>query len=233
MNKLLLSEKWRPKTIKDIVLLPRISKIFKNGITQNYLLYGSFGTGKTTLSRILVGKYTKDKPSLEINGSIDTSIEILRGRISDFCSTVYMGLDLDSKISKDDIKYVIIDECERISLNFQDALKAYVEEFSSRNVRFIFITNHIDKISKGLLSRLQQVNFDCQSPEEEKYIKNALYKKIFNIIAPAEGFEIKKEDLIKIINKKFPDMRSILIDIDNFRHTGETSLISNVNNKLK
>jgi len=47
--------------MEDIILLPRIRKIFSNGIKQNVILYGHYGTGKTSLARILIGKYSKDK----------------------------------------------------------------------------------------------------------------------------------------------------------------------------
>jgi replication-associated recombination protein RarA len=234
MKQLLLSEKWRPKTIEDIILLPRIRKIFENGLNQNVILYGHFGTGKTTIARILIGKYLKNTPHIELNSSFYTSIDTLRNKIDDFCSKVYMGFDMDVETTKDTIKYVFLDEFERTSTQYQDALKAYIEEFSAKNVRFVLTTNHINKVSPGIRSRLIEVNFDCQSPEEEKYLKTEIYKKINGVIAPKEGFEIPKEELIKIINKKFPDFRSIMIDVDNFRHTGSTNLsTSTIDLKLR
>ena len=222
MKNLLLSERWRPETFEDIILLPRIKDIFKNGLNQNVILYGSFGTGKTTLSRILIGKYSKNTPHIEINSSFYTSIDTLRSKIDDFCSKVYMGLDLDEPISKDSIKYVFLDEFERTSTQYQDALKAYIEEYSAKNVRFIFTTNHINKVSPGIRSRLIEVNFDCQNIEEEKYLKNEIAKKVVKQIAPAEGFEISKEEIVSIINKKFPDFRAILVELDNYKQTGTT-----------
>jgi DNA polymerase III delta prime subunit len=233
MRNLLLSERWRPKNLDDVILLPRIKKIFENGLNNNVVLYGHFGTGKTTLSRILIGKYTKDKPFLEINSSFYTSIDTLRTKIDEFCSKVYIGFDLDKEIDRDEIKYVFLDEFERTSIQYQDALKAYIEEFSKKNVRFIFTTNHINKVSTGIRSRLVEVNFDCQSPEEEKYLKQEIYKKIKNQICPKEGFDIGKDELVKIINKKFPDFRSILIELDNFKLTGSTLPNSIINSKLK
>lgn len=222
MKQLLLSEKWRPKNLDDIILIPRIKDIFKNGLKQNVILYGHFGTGKTTLARILIGKYLKNTPHIEINSSFYTSIDTLRSKIDDFCSKVYMGLDLDEPVEKDSIKYVFLDEFERTSTQYQDALKAYIEEYSAKNVRFILTTNHINKVSPGIRSRLIEVNFDCQNIEEEKYLKNEIAKKIVKQIAPSEGFEISKEEVISIINKKFPDFRAILVELDNFKHTGAT-----------
>ena len=222
MKQLLLSERWRPKTIEDIILLPRIREIFKNGLNQNVILYGHFGTGKTTLARILIGKYLKNVPHIEINSSFYTSIDTLRSKIDDFCSKVYMGLDLDVSITKDSMKYVFLDEFERTSTQYQDALKAYIEEYSKKNVRFIFTTNHINKVSAGIRSRLAEINFDCQNIEEEKYLKNEIAKKIIKQIVPSEEFEISKDGVVSIINKKFPDFRAILVELDNYKHTGST-----------
>ena len=221
MKELLLSEKWRPKEIEDIIILPRIRKIFENGLTQNVILYGHYGTGKTTLARILIGKYSKDKPYIELNSSFYTSIDVLRTKIDDFCSRVYMGLDLESDIDSDSTKYVFLDEFERTSPQYQDALKAYIEEYSTKNVRFIFNTNHINKISDGIKSRILQVNFDCVSPEEEKFLKTSIYKRVMEKICPSENMTMIREDLIKIINKKFPDFRSIMNEVQHFKETGE------------
>ena len=46
IKSLLLWEKWRPKTLEEVVLLPRIRKQFENGVTQNYIFHGHYGTGK-------------------------------------------------------------------------------------------------------------------------------------------------------------------------------------------
>lgn len=234
MKQLLLSEKYRPKTLEDVILLPRIRKVFENGLTQNVILHGHFGTGKTTLARILIGKYSKDKPFIELNSSFYTSIDTLREKIDSFCSKVYMGFDIEDTIKADSMKYVFLDEFERTSAQYQDALKAYIEEYSAKNVRFILNTNHINKVSPGIRSRFTEVNFDVQSIEEEKFLKGGILKKIMTEIMPKESFEVAKEELIKIINKKFPDIRSIMIELDNLRQTGETSIsTSNTNAKLK
>jgi hypothetical protein len=134
-----------------------------------------------------------------------------------------MGLDLVEDLPRDTIKYVFLDEFDRTSIQYQDALKAYIEEFSSKNVRFILTTNHINKVSPGIRSRLVEINFDCQNAEEEKYLKTEIFKKITKQICQIENFTIPKEILVKIINKKFPDFRSILIEVDQFKLTGHST----------
>jgi DNA polymerase III delta prime subunit len=231
VNNLLLWEKWRPKTIDDMVILPRIRKNFEKDLDKNYIFYGGFGTGKTTLSRILIGKYTKDKPYLELNSSLYTSIDVLRNEIEDFCKTIPI---MESDCS---YKYVFLDEFERVSAQFQDAFKAFIEKYSKNNVRFIITTNNLSKISDGIKSRISQINFDCQSFEEEKFVKIGIYNRVKKIILPSENKNVDKDTLIKIINKKFPDLRSILIDLQDYLETGSlndgfSNLQNGVNLKL-
>ena len=227
VNKLLLWEKWRPKTIDDIILLPRIRKELESGVNQHYIFHGHYGTGKTSLARILIGKYSKETPYLELNCSMDTSIDVLRTEIDNFCKFTPM-MDTNS-----DIKYVFLDEFERVSGNFQDAFKAFIERYN-KNVRFIITTNHINKISDGLKSRIKQIGFDCQNIEEERFLKQEIYKKIINEVLPKEEAEIPKEDLINIITKKFPDFRSVLVEVQSYLETGSISDgTGNVSNKVK
>jgi DNA polymerase III delta prime subunit len=227
VNNLLLWEKWRPKNLEDIILLPRIRKHFDNGVNGNYIFYGNYGTGKTSLARILIGKYSKDKPYLEINSSLYTSIDVLRNEIENFCKFSPM---LESESS---IKYIFLDEFERVSLQFQDAFKAFIEKYNT-NVRFIITTNHINKITDGIKSRIPQLNFDCLSIEEEKYLKQEIYKKITNHILKSENIEVPKENIVTIITKKFPDFRSVLVELQNFIDTGDLgNTTSNVSTKLK
>jgi len=227
VKNLLLWEKYRPKKIEDVILPPRIKKQFENGISKNYIFYGHYGTGKTSLARILIGKYTKDKAFLELNSSLYTSIDTLRNDIEKFCKTQPI---LETE---DPIKYVFLDEFERVSSQYQDALKAFIETYH-KNVRFILTTNHLGKISEGIKSRFTCVDFDCQSSDEEKFLKQEIYKKIINEVSPQEGFEISKDDLVKLITKKFPDFRGIFVEIQNFKENGELNLdTSNISGKLK
>lgn len=227
VNQLLLWEKWRPKSIEDIVLLPRIRKHFEDGINGNYIFYGHYGTGKTSLARILIGKYSKDKPFLELNSSLFTSIDVLRTQIEDFCKYTPM-METES-----DIKYIFLDEFERVSAQFQDAFKAFIEKYN-KNVRFIITTNHINKISDGIKSRIPQINFDCLDINEERFLKQEIFKRVKNVILPSENFSVSKEDLVAIITKKFPDFRSIMVELQNFISTGSLSnQYSSVSNKVK
>jgi DNA polymerase III delta prime subunit len=210
MKNLLWWEKYRPKNIDDIILPERIKNLFKdNNVTNNYIFYGNYGTGKTSLARILIGKYSKDKPFLEINSSLYTSVDVLRTDIENFCKFTPM---METKSS---IKYVFLDEFERVSIQFQDAFKAFIEKYSN-NVRFIITTNHINKISDGIKSRIPQINFDYLNIKEEKELKREMFLRINDIILKNENKEIEKSDLVKIINNNFPDFRSTIVSLQEY-----------------
>ena len=193
VKSLLLWEKWRPKNIDEVILLPRIRKQFENGISQHCILYGHYGTGKTSLARILIGKYTKETPCLELNCSMDTSIDILREEIQNFCKFTPM-METES-----DIKYVFLDEFERVSIQFQDAFKAFIEKYN-KNVRFIITTNHLNKISDGIKSRIPQINFDCQSLEEEKLINESTVVKIIGLTLETRPDQINETTIKQFLN---------------------------------
>jgi replication factor C small subunit len=210
MKNELLYEKWRPKKMDDLILPNRIKDHFKNGVTKNYIFYGPYGTGKTSLARILIGKYSGDKAFLEINSSLHTSVETLRNEIDRFCKTKPM-MDSD-----DGMKYVFLDEFEKVSASFQEAFKAFVEHYSANNVRFILSTNHLNKLTDAIKkSRFTLLNFESIG-EEEREIKRAIYQKITNEVCPSEGIEISKDDLVNIISKRFPDNRAMYNDIQDY-----------------
>jgi DNA polymerase III delta prime subunit len=97
----LLTEKLRPKELRHMILPERIRNQFSSGVQQNVLLTGSPGLGKTSIARILA----KDHPTLFVNVSDESSVEVIRTKIFDFCSTtsVFNGQNVK--------KMVILDEC--------------------------------------------------------------------------------------------------------------------------
>jgi replication-associated recombination protein RarA len=73
----LLTEKLRPKELRHMILPERIRKQFEAGLQQNVLLAGSPGLGKTSIAKILA----KDHPTLFVNVSDESSVEIIRTKI--------------------------------------------------------------------------------------------------------------------------------------------------------
>ena len=90
IQNILLTEKYRPKVLEDLITPKRVGEKLSKGVYQHLLLHGSPGTGKTSAAKVLV-KHFKH-PYLYINASTDTSVDIVRNRITDFCATAQLWM---------------------------------------------------------------------------------------------------------------------------------------------
>ena len=81
-------EKYRPKTINDIVLPKQLKDTFlktvESGELPNMLFTGTAGLGKTTVARALCRELGCD--FILINGSEEGNIDTLRNKIKQFAS---------------------------------------------------------------------------------------------------------------------------------------------------
>ena len=122
IESLLFTEKYRPKTIQDMILPERLKNRFENGIGElnRILLYSdSPGTGKSSLAKVLVSQF--GHLSLYINASRDSSVDIIRDEITDFCAnrtSITSGNVIKSKI-------VILDEIDGASAQLFKSFKGF------------------------------------------------------------------------------------------------------------
>ena len=146
-----LAVKYRPKTFEDVVEQPLIVNILKNICSspeleiRNFLLVGSAGVGKTTLSRICANF---------INGVEGNTIEI------DAAS--HNGVDSMREIASQAQQYpvgsrykvFIIDECHVLSQQAWQVLLKTLEEGPAKSIFFLCTTNP-EKIPATIISRVQ------------------------------------------------------------------------------
>ena len=209
----LFTEKYRPKNLDDLILPDRVMSKFKDGLVQNMLFAGSPGTGKTSCAKAIVNQF--NLPYLYINASTDTSVDVIRTRIIDFCSTVSI---MDAPGS---FKVVILDEVDGVSDQFFKALRATMEQFAS-NSRFIATCNYINKLPDPILSRFEVINFDFDKEEESELTKKYI-RRVYEI-CKQEGMTIDKEALVEFVRRNFPDLRSTLNKLQGFKTQGTTNI---------
>ena len=213
MIQALFTEKYRPKNLQDLILPDMVMNKFKDGLTQNMLLAGSAGTGKTSTAKAIVQQF--ELPYIYINASTDTSVDVIRTRITDFCSTMSI---LDDR---DKFKVVILDEVDGVSDQFFKALRATMEQFAS-NSRFIATCNYINKIPDPILSRFEVVNFDFNKAEENELTKKYI-RRVYDICGK-EGMTIEKPALVEFVRRNFPDLRSTLNKLQGYKTQGTTNI---------
>ena len=213
MIQALFTEKYRPKNLEDLILPERVMSKFENGLTQNMLLAGSPGTGKTSTAKAIVNQF--GLPYLYINASTDTSVDVIRTRITDFCSTMSI-LDDQGKF-----KVVILDEVDGVSDQFFKALRATMEQFAS-NSRFIATCNYVNKIPDPILSRFEVINFDFDKSEENELTKKYI-RRVYDICGK-EGMTIEKPALVEFVKRNFPDLRSTLNKLQGYKTQGTQNI---------
>ena len=191
----LFTEKYRPKTLTDLVLSNSNRKYF-DSITDeipNLLFVGTPGIGKTTLARILVNDILECQ-YLYINASDENGIDTIRSKVVGFAQTK----SLDGKV-----KVVILDEADGITIDGQRALRNTMEEYSS-GTRFILTANYKHKIIPAIQSRTQF--FDLNPPFD------TVLKLIVGIIKQ-EGIKItedQRSNFVNVVKQNYPDIRKII-----------------------
>ena len=216
-------ERYRPKTVANMVLLPRIKKHFDKGVDQaNWLLHGNSGTGKSTLIDILL----KDKNSMKINASLENGIDTLRDKIMDFCDSMPSPF-----IKTDDkMKYVYLEEFEKTTDNFQDGFKAFMEKYDHR-VRFLISMNDLSCIKvPALLGRFNKICFNPSSDDEKFFLASGYYKYLLSIVKHNK-IDVEEGVIKRIIDTNFPDLRASVQDIQSIYITGDQNILIEGNYK--
>ena len=187
-------EKYRSETLEQYIgndaVKARIADCIANNDIPHFIFAGSAGTGKTTLAKLIVKNIKCDY--LYINASDENGIDIIRDKVKTFASTS----------SFQPLKVVILDEADFLTQPAQAALRNLIEEYSMVT-RFVLTCNYIERLIEPLQSR-------CEIHILKPPTKSAVAKHICTNILDVEGVTYDIQDVAKVINELYPDVRSII-----------------------
>jgi replication factor C small subunit len=202
MSKKLLTEEYRPKEVKDIIGLGKLNFKIDQEL-PHLLLYGSAGTGKTTLARIIIKELGCDFK--ELNASDERGIDTVRSQVNKFATTQSM----DGKI-----KVIFLDEADALTPDAQNSLRNTMEKYVS-NCRFILTCNDISKIIDPIQSRCSKIEFG-NNIKPEDVVNRLVY------ICESEKIPFEKEALIKIADMCGNDVRQCINIVQQNKESGVT-----------
>ena len=186
----LWTESFRPHTLEGYIgnehIIEKVKIFIANGDVPHLLFYGTAGTGKTTLAKIIAGSVDADV--MYINASDENSVDAVRDKIKRYASTVGFRK----------WKIIILDEADYLTPNAQAALRNLMETYS-KTTRFILTCNYVEKIIDPIQSRCQ--TFAITPPS-----KTDVAKRLVQVLEQNEvTYDIK--DVAAIINASYPDIR--------------------------
>lgn len=203
-----LYNKYRPKTLDEVVGQTAVIKIIRRQVEQgeirnSYLFIGPTGTGKTTTARIFATLINEGVAEFEeidagSNGSVDAAREIVEKAKERSLVAKY--------------KIIILDECHLMSVQAWNAMLKLLEEPPTYTI-FMFCTTDPQKIPATIMNRVMKFTLTK--------IDNESIKTRVKEICVAEGYAYEQaaiDYIVKISNGGLRDALSNLekVVVDNF-----------------
>jgi len=204
---------YEPQTLNDIIFGNPESKLRIYDIVTGaeplpssgksaILLYGAYGTGKTTMAKMLPDAIEKGKTGVEVNMPADFIA----------CQQGFNGpqvMDLIGKITSTNsfntsgLHYIIIDEVDNLTKQAQASLKSAL---NCQRCIFVLTTNNISLLDRGMLDRCVLVEMNAANDHQLLPIAHQLAKDI--------GINISDAELLPTIRAANGSFRNISHNIE-------------------
>lgn len=193
----MLTEKYRPKNLRDIVgqdnIINQLFNLIQSNKKVNMLFLGPPGCGKTTTAYAYANEI--NFPVVEFNASDERGLQTIREKIKRLAFT-------------SGERIILLDEADNLTSDAQHALRRIMER-ASENVIFILTGNEEWRIIDPIKSRCAIFRF---KKLDEKSVAQVLFK-----ILKEEQIKITQEisgSLIKLIKITNGDLRKMLNQLE-------------------
>jgi DNA polymerase III delta prime subunit len=166
------------------------------------ILYGTWGTGKTTMAKMLPNAIEKGRTDSELVMP-EEMIRCQQGyngpQVIEFISKI---LDKNS-LNTSGLHYIIIDEVDLLTKSAQESLKSAL---NTNRCIFILTTNYISELDRGLLDRCVLVEMNAAKVDQLLPLAQQ--------IAVEQGITITDEELIATIKAANGSFRNISHNVE-------------------
>ncbi|KAL1498190.1 hypothetical protein ABEB36_009027 [Hypothenemus hampei] len=214
-KKLQWVEKYRPRTVEDVVEQKEVVALLQECILgadlPNLLFYGPPGTGKTSTilaaARQLFGDIYKDR-ILELNASDDRGIQVIREKIKTYAQLSVASSRADGKACPA-LKIVILDEADAMTDAAQTALRRTMEK-EAKTTRFCLLCNYVSRIIEPLTSRCTKFRF---KPLNQSFVLERL-----QLICTKEDVLVDDDVLNILVKESGGDLRRAITALQSCAH---------------
>lgn len=165
------------------------------------LLYGAFGTGKTTLAKMLPYAIEYGKTKEELIWP-EEFIACQQGYNGPQVMALIEAILSKTSLNVSGLHYFIIDEVDNLTKLAQQSLKSALN--TTRGV-FILTTNNISQLDKGLLDRCVLVEMNAAPANEYLEVARAIVRKT--------GIDISDDELLPTIQAANGSFRNLFHNI--------------------
>ena len=163
-------------------ILDRTLPLPEHGIC-GVILYGLYGTGKTTMARLLPGLIETARTTDVLDSFTAGQITDVVGPIVDYhaCASGQNSTTLIQSVQNktsyiafnaSDLHYMILDEIDNLTDLAQASFKAIMNR---TNVVFIMTTNHLDKVDLGIQNISILIDMNLPPPQQWRPILRRVF----------------------------------------------------------
>jgi replication-associated recombination protein RarA len=202
----MLNQNFQPEQFSDLVFEEQCIKqrlfAYASGKRDGHIiLYGDYGTGKSTAAKIIAETRCDDETAgfVDVIHARNASTEMDRSllRLSNgFNIQQMMGVNTP---------YAVIDEADQLSEINQHHLRAFMDNSIGC---VILTTNHIHALDKGIRDRADEVEIKSLTP-------NAVFERVNNILK-AQGIVVEKSFLLRLLSTTSGSWRDVVRALDDF-----------------